>query len=414
MPTAVDPTPTRRILLADADAFYVAVARLVDPEGAGKERLLIVGGSAEQRGVVTSASYETRAYGVHSAMPMARAMRLCPQASVVPVPWEACGEKSREIRHVLQRFCPVVEQASSDEFYADLSGTERLYGGEPLAETARRIRAAVREHTALDVTIGAGTSKLVAKLAAGVAKPTPGGPGSGVLAVPAGGEAAFLARFALADLPGVGPRFQEQLGRHGLGAVPDVLAHDPAALERALGEREARWLRARCQGIDPSPVEPYREAKSISRDETFPEDLDTMDELSRELLALVDRATADLRAEGLVARTVTVRLRDADFRTRQAGRTLPDPVQSDRAVYAVARALLERLRGARPIPARLVGVALSGLVKVGALEQLTLFEPEPGREPVETERDRVVARLIDEVRERFGEKALRRGAAGLR
>ncbi len=409
MPPALD--PTRRILLADADAFYVAVARLVDPDGAGKARFLVVGGSAEGRGVVTSASYEARAFGVHSAMPMARALRLCPQATVVPVPWEACGEKSRAIRLVLQRFCPEVEQASSDEFYADLSGTERLYRDEPLEATARRIRAAVREETGLDVTIGGGTSKLVAKLAAGVAKPTPAAPGSGVLVVPAGGEAAFLARFALADLPGVGPKFQEELARHGLRTVPDLLARDPAALERALGEREARWLQARCRGIDPSPVEPHREAKSISRDETFPEDLDTMDELARELLALVDRATADLRAEGLVARTVTVRLRDADFRTRQAGRTLPDPVESDRAVYAVARQLLARLRAARPIPARLIGVALSGLLKVGALEQLTLFEPEPGAEPVETERDRVVARVIDEVRERFGDKALRRGAA---
>src|SRR3989441_9628442 len=119
----------RRILLADADAFYVAVARLADPEGAGKARLLIVGGSSEQRGVVTSASYEARAFGVHSAMPMARAVRLCPGATVVPVPWDACTQKSRESGAVLRRFTPVVEQASSDEFYLDLSGTERLYGG---------------------------------------------------------------------------------------------------------------------------------------------------------------------------------------------------------------------------------------------------------------------------------------------
>src|SRR5881409_1756915 len=122
----------RRILLADADAFYVAVARLVDPDGAGRAPLLIVGGSPERRGVVTSASYEARAYGVHSAMPMARAVRLCPGATVVPVPWDACAAKSREIGAVLRRFTPAVEQASSDEFYLDLSGTEQLYGAEPL------------------------------------------------------------------------------------------------------------------------------------------------------------------------------------------------------------------------------------------------------------------------------------------
>src|SRR5206468_7979477 len=138
----------RRILLADADAFYVAVARLADPEGAGKAPLLIVGGSSEHRGVVTSASYEARAYGVHSAMPMARAVRLCPSATVVPVPWEACARKSREIRDVLRRFTPAVEQASSDEFYVDLTGTDELYRGEPLATTARRIRDVVARETA--------------------------------------------------------------------------------------------------------------------------------------------------------------------------------------------------------------------------------------------------------------------------
>jgi DNA polymerase-4 len=189
----------RRILLADADAFYVAVARLVDPEGAGRTPLLIVGGSADIA-VVTSASYEARRFGVHSAMPMARAVRLCPEAMVVPVPWEPCAAKSREIREVLERFAPVVEQASSDEAYLDLSGTEKLYHGESLADTARRIRTAVYERTGLWVSIGGGTSKLVAKLAAGVAKPAPDAPGSGVHVVTPGEEVAFMRRFTLADL----------------------------------------------------------------------------------------------------------------------------------------------------------------------------------------------------------------------
>src|SRR5438876_11818039 len=168
--------PDRRILLADADAFYVAVARLVDPERAGRATLLIVGGSAERRGVVTSASYEARAYGVQSAMPMARAARLLPGATVVPVSWEACAGKSREIKDVLQRFTPAVEQASSDEFYRDLTGTEQLYGGEPLPTTARRMREAVGRETALVGAIGGGTAQLVAKLAAGGAKPRAGTP----------------------------------------------------------------------------------------------------------------------------------------------------------------------------------------------------------------------------------------------
>ncbi len=399
----------RRILLADADAFYVAVARLVDPEGAGKARLLIVGGAPERRGVVTSASYEARAYGVHSAMPMARAVRLCPGATVVPVPWEACADKGREIGAVLRRFTPAVEQASSDEFYLDLSGTERLYHDEPLATTAGRIREAVLADTTLSLSIGGATSKLVAKLAAGVAKPRPGAPSAGVHVVPPGAEAEFMLRFALGDLPSIGPKFQERLARLGLRTVRDVVGHERDTLVRWLGEREGEWLYERVRGQDAAPVEPDREAKSVSRDETFPADVDDDAALGGKLLALVDRASADLRDGGLAARTVTVKLRDADFTTRQASRTLSDPVRSDRAVYAVARQLLARLRAARRVPARLLGVALSQLGPADAEGQLSLLEREAGG--IETERDRTISRVIDEVRGKFGPDALGRGAA---
>ena len=399
----------RRILLADADAFYVAVARLADPEGAGKARLLIVGGSSEQRGVVTSASYEARAFGVHSAMPMARAVRLCPGATVVPVPWDACTQKSREIGVVLRRFTPVVEQASSDEFYLDLSGTERLYGGEPLAATARRMRDAVIAETSLSLSIGGGTSKFVAKLAAGLAKPRPGKAADGVHVVAPGAEADFMLQFALADIPLIGPKFQERLARVGLRTVRDVVRHERETLVGWLGEREGTWLQERARGIDRAPVEVNREAKSVSRDETFATDLDDDAALAARLLTLADRASADVRESGLVARTVTVKLRDADFTTRQASRTLADAVQSDRAVYAVARELLARLRAARRVPARLLGVALSQLVRQGGEGQLSLLET-PGT-TLETERDRVISRVIDEVREKFGPDALGRGGA---
>ena len=405
----MDVLSVRRILLADADAFYVAVARLADPEGAGKARLLIVGGSPEQRGVVTSASYEARAYGVHSAMPMARAVRLCPGATVVPVPWETCGRKSREIGAVLRRFTPVVEQASSDEFYLDLSGTEQLYGGEPLAATARRMRDAVIAETSLSLSIGGGTSKFVAKLAAGLAKPRPGGTADGVHVVAPGAEADFMLQFALADIPLIGPKFQERLARVGLRTVRDVVRHERETLVGWLGEREGGWLHERARGIERAPVETDREAKSVSRDETFATDLDDDAALAARLLTLVDRASADIRETGVVARTVTVKLRDADFTTRQASRTLGDPVQSDRAVYAVARELLTRLRAARRVPARLLGVALSQLVRAGGESQLSLLES--AGNTVETERDRVISRLIDEVREKFGPDALGRGGA---
>ncbi len=400
----------RRILLADADAFYVSVARLADPEGAGRAPLLIVGGSAEHRGVVTSASYEARAYGVRSAMPMARALRLCPAALVVPVPWKLCGEKSREIRQVLERWAPVVEQASSDEFYLDLSGTDKLYR-EPLAETARRIREAVRQATALWLSIGGGTTKLIAKLAAGVAKPTPGEPAPGVHVVPPGAERAFMERFALADIPLVGPRFQERLQQLGWRTVQDVLPREKSELVARLGEREGEWLWERVRGIDASAVQPWGEPKSLSRDTTFPKDLETDDDLARELLTLVDVATSDLREEGLVARTVSVRLRDADFTNRQASRTLPEPVCTDRAVYAIARELLARLRAARRVPARLIGVALSQLARPKDAVQLALLEAESGGKTAlatETGRDRSLAKAIDAVRNRFGPDALGR------
>jgi DNA polymerase-4 len=407
--TSASTQPVRRILLADADAFYVAVARLVDPDGAGKARLLIVGGAAERRGVVTSASYEARAYGVHSAMPMARAMRLCPGATVVPVPWAACAAQSHKIASVLRGFTPTVEQASSDEFYLDLSGTERLYHGEPLGTTARRIRDAVLAETALSVSVGGATSKLVAKLAASRAKPRPGVPADGVRVVAPGEEAAFLLEFTLAELPQVGPKFQERLARLGLHTVRDVVSHGQETLIRQLGEREGRWLYQQAQGIDHAAVEPDREAKSVSRDETFPVDLDDDDALAAKLLALADRASADLRDAGLLARTVTVKLRDADFTTRQASRTLPDPVQADRVVFTIARGLLHKLRRARRTPARLLGVALSQLVPLAAPTQLTLLDA-PSDAILESERDRTISQLIDQVRERFGPDAL--GRAG--
>jgi DNA polymerase IV len=384
----------------------VAVARLVDPGGAGKAPLLIVGGSPQGRGVVTSASYEARKFGVHSAMPMARAIRLCPQATVVPVPWEACVEKSRDIRRVLENFTPTVETASSDEYYLDMTGTERLYHGEPLETTARRIRAAVLEATQLSMSIGGGTSKIVAKLAAGEAKPRAGVPGRGVVVVEPGEEGAFMRRFALADLPFIGPRFQERLARFNLKTVDDALAWDLPQLVRWLGEREGEWLYQRIRGIDHAEVERGETPKSISRDETFAADIADDDALLRELLMLVDRATSDLREEELLARTVTVRIRDHDFTDRQASRTLATPVSSDRAVYRAAKELLARLRAARNVPARLLGVGLSSLVRPDAPAQLTLLESEA---PPETETDRRVAGVMDAVRRKLGDDALARG-----
>ena len=397
-----------RILLADADAFYVAVARMVDPEGAGKAELLIVGGTRESRGVVCSASYETRRFGVRSAMPISRALRLCPQAMCVPVPGKACSRIHREIRAVLDRFSPVVESASIDEWYMDLAGTEALYHDEPLAVTAGRIRDAVKADTGLSVSIGGGTSKLVAKLAVERAKPKPGTGATGVHTVDPGSEAEFLATFSLAELPLVGPKFQERLARLGMKTVRDVLPYDATTLARWLGEREGEWLYERVRGIDRSAVESRGEAKSISRDETFAEDIKSDAELQHELLALVTRAASDLRGDGLTARTITVRIRDFDFRTRSASRTLPRGVIADRVIHGVAKGLLAKLRAGRRVPARLLGVALSSLATDPDADQLALFEATSSAEE-ETARDRALVRAVDKLRDKFGRDGITMG-----
>ena len=406
--TALNALSSRRILLADADAFYVAIARMVDPEGAGRAELLIVGGTRESRGVVCSASYETRRFGVRSAMPISRALRLCPQAMCVPVPRGACSRKHREIRAVLDRFAPVVESASIDEWYLDLGGTEGLYHNEPLADTARRMRDAVRDETQISVSFGGGTSRLVAKMAVERAKPKPGTGATGVHVVEPGHEGEFLATFSLAEIPLVGPKFQERLAKLGMTSVRDVLPYDAATLSRWLGEREGEWLYNRVRGIDQSIVEPHGDAKSISRDETFSEDIASDDELRRELLALATRAASDLRADGLTARTITVRIRDFDFRTRSAGRTLPHGVIADRVIHGVAKGLLAKLRSSRRVPARLLGVALSSLSADPDADQLALFES-AGAGVEETARDRALARAVDRLREKFGEDGIRRG-----
>lgn len=397
------PAP-RRILLVDADAFFVAVARLEDPDGAGREPLLIVGGSAERRGVVTSASYETRAFGVRSGMPMARALRLCPQATVVGVPRGACSRKSREIMEVLRTFSPTIAAASIDEWYVDLGGTEALYAAETLEQTAHRIRTAVQEATQLSVSIGGGTSRLVAKLAAERAKPKAGA--NGVYIVAPGDELPFMRTLALADIPGVGPKSAARLATMGLRTVEDALGWSEQALAGALGEREGAWLFERVRGIDRGDVVERTQARSISRDETFSRDISDDASLQHELMLLAYRAAGDLRGDGLRARTVTVRIRDGDFTSRSASRTLPDAIESDRAVYGVARELLVKLRAARRVPARLLSVALTGLAGTES-PQLGLFG-EPAT-VTESSRDRAVSRAVDAVRAKFGGSAISPG-----
>jgi DNA polymerase IV len=391
--------------LADADAFFVAVARLVDPQGAGKADLLIVGGRPGSRGVVCSASYEARAFGVRSGMSISQALRLCPDAMAVPVPRGACGQKSRAIQKVLTRFAPTVVAASVDEFYLDLTGTEALYRGEALAETAHRIRSAVITETGCSISIGGGTTSLIAKIAAGAAKPIPGSGASGVHIVAAGAEEAFMRTQPLSEIPGVGPKAQERLRSLGLVRVPDLLDADPGQIRRYLGDKLTDWLFAKARGKGSSTLHGRDQQKAMSREDTFDHDLHDPAIIERELQRLVVRVVADLRGDGLRARTIAVKLRENDFTTRLASRTLDAPVSTARPIFAVARELLAKLRANHRLPVRLLGVSLSQLDDSDLAEQLSLL-PEVTAAGDETPRDRALALALDKVRSRYGAAAV--------
>jgi DNA polymerase-4 len=389
----VDQPLERRILLVDCDAFFVQVARLEDPEGVGKAKLLIVGGSPTGRGVVTSASYDARAYGVRSAMPTSQALRLCPGATIVGVPRGAVTRRSREVRAALEDLAPVVQAASVDEFYLDLSGTERLFGNESFEESAWRIRREVLNRTRISVSLGGGTRRIIAKLAATKAKP------AGVYIVPSGGEQAFLDPLPLSELPGIGPSLVGSLRERGLVTVADAVAVQRDWLERWFGSRRGAWLYRRIRGVDGSAVDPADRRKSISSERTFFEDLNNDADLARRLVELSASVGSTLRKKSFRARTVTVKLRDHDFSTRQHSRTLPEPIESNAAITEVARELLADLRGGRRVPARLLGVGLTGLVPASDAEQLGLFAEEVAGE---SERDRSVSRVVDQLADKFG------------
>ena len=402
---------TRSVLLADCDVFYVQLARIADPEGAGREPLLIVGGTAASRGVVCSASYEVRAFGVRSGMPISRAVRLCPQAMCVPVPRKLCSEKSREVVRVLERFAPEVQSASPDEAYLELTtAMDTVYRARTLESIARDIREAVLAETDIRISLGGGTNRLVAKLAVERAKPRPGTDGTGVHIVAAGEEASFVQNFKLADVPGIGPKFQARLAKVGWVAVRDVVSHDVTTVQRVAGERSGNWLYDVVRGIDDSVVSSRPSVKSIGHETTFPRDLSSDDALRTRLLELTDRAVTDLRHAGYAARTITVRMKDADFKLRQSSHTVEQPLATYQSVAPEVINLFVRLRRARRVPARLIGVSFSGLMAQRRADekQLALFEEK--RTGGETAKQRRVAEAVDRLRERLGYDAISYGA----
>ena len=375
------------ILHADLDAFYASVEVQKDPSLRG--RPLLVGGVGA-RGVVTSASYEARAYGCRNAMPMAQARRLCPQAVAIPPDFAGYRRWSGTVMGIFQSVTPLVEPLSLDEAFLDVRGARGLFGDG--LRIARLLRARVREEAGLALTVGVAANKFLAKLASTRGKP------DGLLVVPADRAIEFLHPLPVAALWGAGHATVEVLARYGLRTVGEVAATPRATLERALGHALGTHLHELAWGRDDRPVVPFEAAKSVGSEETFASDIDDPERLAREVLRCCVRVGRRLREAGLTGRTVTLKLRFADFRTITRARTLPAATDTDAELHEVAGDLLARLRLGR-VPVRLVGVAVSNLhERAGAPVQLRLGPDRPGWE--------VAVRAADAVRERFGEEAI--------
>lgn len=384
--------PSRAILHVDLDAFFVAVERLRDPSLEG--RPVVVGADPQGgrgRGVVAAASYEARAYGIHSAMSIGEAYRRCPQAVWLRGRSDLYARAARAVRRVFRRFTPAVEPVSIDEAYLDLSGTERLHG--PPAATAERIRRAIADETRLPASLGLATSKVVAKIASELAKP------AGFLHVWPGREAAFLAPLPLERMPGIGPATRERLRQFNLRTLGDLARLDAFYLEALLGEWGSA-LHDRALGADANPVAARERPKSVSRETTFDDDTSDVELCEATLVHLSERACRDLRAHRLTARTVALKLRYRDFTTITRRTTLATPTDSDRVVAATARELF-RDTYARRVRVRLLGVGLANLVD--AAPQLDLFA-----DPRALAWERLIAPL-DRLRARYGFEAVRSG-----
>lgn len=383
----------RAILHCDLDAFYASVEQRDHPEYRGKP--VIVGGRANERGVVMAASYEARKFGVRSAMPLRTATQLCPHGIFVPGDHERYGEASEAVMALFEEHTPLVQPISLDEAFLDVTGTHHLFGG-PVA-IARSLKDQVRSRLGLVLSVGVATNKLCAKIGSDLEKP------DGLVVVEPGREAEFLAPLPLQRLWGIGPKTREVLESWDLRTIGDLARADPALVEGHLGEHGASILE-RAQGIDEGEVIPHEEAKSVGHEHTF--DRDTLDpaQVERQLLVLAEGVGKRLRAASLRGRTVTLKLRVAPFETRTRQRTLAEPTDDDLTIYNTGRALLrEALRQDRDAghvsPVRLIGVSVSS-VTAGA--QLGLFDS--------ARKSRLNAAL-DAVRERYGDTALDRASA---
>ena len=376
---------TRTILHADLDAFYASVEVLDDPSLRGKP--VIVGGGPGERGVVSAASYEARRYGVHSAMPLRTASRLCPHGVFLPGRPDRYHELSNEVMAILASFTPLIEPISLDEAFLDTTGSAAAFGdGETIAA---RIKAQVRDEVGLAVSVGVATNKLCAKVASDLRKP------DGLVVVPAGGEADFLAPLPIRRLWGVGPKLQQALAEYGVTTIGQLAAMPDTTLRRRFGVHGPE-LAARARGIDHSPIASGQAPKSIGHEHTFMTDLADAARVEATLLDLAESVASRLRRHDMAAGGVQLKLRYSGFETLTRQAPLPQQTREAAPLYELAVALLRRtLIAGRGV--RLIGLTA---IHLADAQQLTLFD--------RPERSDRLSRSIDAVRERFGERAITR------
>ena len=377
----------RVILHVDLDAFFAAVEQRDRPELRGRP-VIVGGGGPNQRGVVSAASYEARVFGVHSAMPLRTAGRLCPEGVFLPVDGRKYQAVSREVMAILRRYTPQVQPISIDEAFLDVTGSRALFGdGEQIG---RQIKAAIQDEVGLTASVGVGSTKLIAKVASELRKP------DGLVVVPPGGEAAFLAPLPISRLWGVGGKTAEALRDFGVVTIGDLAALPPDVLVRRFGKHGGALV-DRAVGRDPDPVATGDPAKSIGHEHTFDVDTSSRDKIERTLLGMADGVAWRLRSAGLKAVTVTLKLRDSSFTTitRQVGLDVPSDLTEP--IYEAAVTLLRReLHGQR---IRLVGVTASNFRD---REQLALFGDEDPRR-------HQTAEAFDRIRRKYGERSITRG-----
>ena len=382
------------ILHVDMDAFFASVELARRPQLRG--RPVIVGG--EERAVVLAATYEARAFGVHSAMPMATARRMCPQAIVVPPDMQAYRTVSAAVMDALADVTTLVEQVSVDEAFLDVSGARRRLG--PPTTIAALIRRRVQAEHGITCSVGIAGSKFVAKLASGHAKP------DGVLLVPRAATVDFLHTLPVGALWGVGERTEAALARWGIRTVAQLAHSDVTTIQRAVGKVAGAHLHDLAWGRDPRPVEPGRVEKSVGAEVTFPTDVHDLAVVQTQALALADRCAERLRADGVLARTVSIKVRTSDFRTLTRSRTLPTPTDVGREIFLVARELLAAV-DLGGLPVRLVGVRAEGLSPAETTPRQPTLEEAAGEEGA-ARRD--AERVMDLVRGRFGRAAIAAGS----